>query len=139
MEKFLSCDWGTSSFRLKVIKIPGLEVIAEENSDAGIAKAFELWNQTGQAEEFRMSFYIAILQQNIRSLEKKIGISLDGSPLIISGMASSTMGIINLPYKEFPFCADGSDLNTKIIEAGNNFKHKIIIISGAKTAGDAVR
>src|SRR6266478_104415 len=133
MDKFLSCDWGTSLFRLKVVKIPGLEIIAEENSDGGIAKTFELWKQTGQAEEFRMSFYIDILQQNIRSLEKKSCISLDGSPVIISGMACSTMGMINLPYKEFPFSADGSDLNTKIIEADKNFKHKIIIISGTKT------
>ena len=139
MDKFLSCDWGTSLFRLKVVKIPGLEIIAEENSDQGIAKTFELWKQTRQAEEFRMSFYIDILQQNIKALQKKSDISLDRSPVIISGMASSTMGLINLPYKEFPFGADGSDLNTKIIEADNDFKHKIIIISGAKTTDDAVR
>jgi len=139
MDKFLSCDWGTSLFRLKVVKIPGLEIIAEENSDEGIAKTFELWKQTRQAEEFRMSFYIDILQQNIKALQKKSDISLDRSPVIISGMASSTMGLINLPYKEFSFSADGSDLNTKIIEADNDFKHKIIIISGAKTTDDAVR
>ena len=139
MEKFLSCDWGTSLFRLKVVKIPGLEIIAEENSDGGIAKTFELWKQTGQAEEFRMSFYIDILQQNIKTIEKKSGISLDGFPVVISGMVCSTMGMINLPYKEFPLSADGSDLKTKIIEADNNFKHKIIIISGAKTTDDAVR
>src|SRR5438477_3512663 len=139
MEKFLSCDWGISSFRLKLVKIPGLEIIAEENSYEGRGKTFELWKRTGQAEEFRMSFYIDILQQNIKALQKKSGISLDGYPVIISGMASSTMGLISLPYKEFPFSADGSDLNTKIIEADNNFKHKITIISGAKTTEDAVR
>jgi 2-dehydro-3-deoxygalactonokinase len=64
---------------------------------------------------------------------------LDGLPLVISGMACSTLGMTDLPYKELPFCTDGSDLITKLAEAGNNLKHDIIFISGVKTGSDAMR
>jgi len=139
MEKFLSCDWGTSSFRIKLIEIPGLKIIAEENTNHGIAKTFEFWKQSGKAEETRPSFYLDIIQQHIKVLEKKLNTSFNELPLIISGMACSTMGMINLPYKDFSFSADGSDLITKIIEADDTFTHKTIIISGAKTNDDSMR
>jgi 2-dehydro-3-deoxygalactonokinase len=139
MEKFLSCDWGTSSFRIKLAEIPSLKIIAEENTDQGIAKIFELWKQSGKAEETRLDFYLDFIQEHIRILEKKLDTSFSELPLIISGMASSTMGMINLPYKDFPFSADGSDLITKVIEADDTFTHKTIIISGAKTNDDAMR
>jgi 2-dehydro-3-deoxygalactonokinase len=139
MEKFLSCDWGTSSLRIRLVEIPGIKIIAEENNDQGIARIFELWKQGRKTEEARLIFYFDILNKNIRILEKKLKISLSELPLIISGMVSSTMGMINLPYKDFPFSADGSDLIIKIIEADDTFMHKIIIISGAKTNDDAMR
>ena len=139
MEKFLSCDWGTSSFRLMLIEIAGARVIAEENSDHGIAKVFELWKQSGEPEDVRFFFYLNIIGQHIDALQKKLNSSLDGLPLVISGMACSTLGMIDLPYKELPFSTDGSDLITKLVEAGDNFKHDIIFISGAKTDSDAMR
>src|SRR5260221_5993995 len=139
MEKFLSCDWGTSTFRIKLVDVQGLKIIAEENNDQGIAKTFELWKQSGKAEDTRLIFYLGIVQQHIGILEKKLNTSFNELPLIISGMASSTMGMIDLPYKDFPFSADGSDLIIKIIEPDDTFTRKIIIISGAKTNDDAMR
>jgi 2-dehydro-3-deoxygalactonokinase len=139
IEKFLSCDWGTSSFRLKLVESPGLAIIAESNSDQGIAMIFELWKQSGQTEDVRLLFYLDIIRQHIERLEKKLSFSLNDLPVIISGMACSAIGMIDLPYKEFPFSADGSELITKIIEADDKFRHKTVIISGAKTNDDAMR
>ena len=139
MEKFLSCDWGTSSFRIRVVEMPGIKIIAGENTGQGIAKTFELWKQSRKADETRLIFYLDIIQEHIRILEKKLNTSFSELPLIISGMVSSTMGMIDLPYKDFPFSADGSDLIIKIIEADDTFTHKTIIISGAKTNEDAMR
>ena len=139
MEKFLSCDWGTSSFRLMLVEIAGAKIIAAENSDHGIAKVFELWKQGRQPEDGRFFFYLNIIGRHIDALQEKLNSSLDGFPLVISGMACSTLGMIDLPYKELPFSTDGSDLITKLVEAGGNFKHDIIFISGAKTGSDAMR
>jgi 2-dehydro-3-deoxygalactonokinase len=138
MEKFLSCDWGTSSFRLKLVEITSAKVIAEENTNHGIAKVFEAWKQKGKPENERFHFYLDIVNQHITSIEQKLNSSLDEFPLVISGMACSSLGMIDLPYKELPFSTDGSDLVTKIIKS-DHFKHGIIIISGAKTNDDAMR
>jgi 2-dehydro-3-deoxygalactonokinase len=139
MEKFLSCDWGVSSFRLRVVETAGLKIIAEERSDEGIAKCFKLWKQCGSNEKQRLNFYFDVIREHIKILKRKAGASFDDIPLIISGMASSTIGMVHLPYKQLPFFADGSDLEIKFIKAADNFSHKTIIISGAKTNDDVMR
>jgi 2-dehydro-3-deoxygalactonokinase len=139
MEKFLSCDWGTSSFRLRLVETNGTKIIAEENTGRGIANVFDLWKATGRSESLRFPFYIDSIRQCVGSLEKKLSYSLDGFPLVISGMACSTLGMINLPYKEAPFSTDGSDLITKFTAATDDFKHDILFISGARTENDVMR
>src|SRR5215216_1214665 len=106
MEKFLSCDWGVSSFRLRVVETRSLTIIAEEKSDHGIAMSFELWKQSEKKEKLRLAFYFDVIREHIKILERKSGTSLDKLPLIVSGMASSSIGMINLPYKELPFPAN---------------------------------
>lgn len=139
MGKFLSCDWGTSSFRLRLVETPHLASIQEEISGEGIAQSFRLWQQRGHAQDARLSFYLQIVHNHIQEFERKLGYSLRTIPLIISGMAGSAMGMIELPYKELPFSVDGSDLIVKLIEDGNNLSDVIIIISGARTNEDVMR
>lgn len=136
-EMFLSCDWGTSSFRLRLVSAATQEVIAEETSDAGIATVFSLWQQQSKAD--RVSFYLRFLQQTIVSLEQKLNHSLQQVPLIISGMASSTIGMMEIAYKESPFLLDGSDLKIEMLNATPSFPHDIYLISGVKTNDDVMR
>jgi len=138
MKKFLSCDWGITSFRLRAVETMGFVISAEEKSGQGISKSFEAWKQSGKPERERIAFYLAIIADHLKALQKKTENSLNKMPLIISGMASSSMGIIELPYKEMPFSADGSDLEIKVIES-DDFFGKTIIISGAKTHNDVMR
>ncbi|MES1224215.1 MAG: 2-dehydro-3-deoxygalactonokinase, partial [Bacteroidota bacterium] len=137
MEKFISCDWGTSSLRLRLVDADTMSVLAEVTSSQGILGIYDLWKQNNKEE--RISFYQSILADQIKVLEGQINSSLQDMPLIISGMACSSIGMLELPYKEIPFSTDGKDLIIKIIEATNDFKHKILIISGAKTEEDAMR
>src|ERR1700748_112792 len=99
MNYFLSCDWGTSTFRLKLIDAANGEIIASEYSDQGIANIFAQWKATESARE---PYYLNVLKQQIAAIEKKLNLTLDGVPLIISGMASSSIGILELPYSELP-------------------------------------
>lgn len=138
MEKFLSCDWGVTSFRLRVVETEPFAITAEERSDQGIARSFELWQQSRKAEKDRSVFYMEIVHEHVGALQKKTNSSLSKLPLLISGMASSSVGIIELPYKEMPFSADGSDLELHVMEANNGFG-EVIIISGAKTNNEVMR
>ncbi|MBF9143594.1 2-dehydro-3-deoxygalactonokinase [Hymenobacter properus] len=136
---FLSCDWGTSAFRLRLVERESLKVLAEESSKEGNAATAELWKQAGQPAEQRVAFYLAIVQAHVRKLEEAAKTSLDEVPVVISGMASSTIGMLEVPYKPLPFATDGSDLAVKILPATPEFMHVVLLISGVKSDDDVMR
>src|SRR6201996_8091044 len=139
MNRFLSCDWGTSSFRLRLVDTGNFKVLAEETSGDGIAATYALWQMNGQPEEKRISFYLEVLNMHIRSLENKSGTSLKGIPVLISGMASSTIGFIEIPYTTLPVNVKSANINTVNIPAGKHFEHDVLIISGITANDDVIR
>jgi 2-dehydro-3-deoxygalactonokinase len=138
-ELFLSCDWGTSSFRLRLIAVPESGVLAEVSDSRGIAAAYALWNEKGGNADDRFLFYQGIIRENIDKLQQQTQVSLSGMPLVISGMASANIGMMDLPYKRLPFSLDGSDLITHALPATNSFLYDTYIISGARSDNDVMR
>jgi 2-dehydro-3-deoxygalactonokinase len=138
LKEFLSCDWGTTSFRIRLVESPSCNVLAEESSTQGISSVYESWQQSGHPVEKRFSYYQEILEGHITKIENAAGKSLADIPVIISGMASSTIGMIELPYSELPFSTDGIGLNIKIIPQSQS-GHELTIISGVKSDTDIMR
>lgn len=136
IKQILSCDWGTSSFRLRLVSAEDCSVLAESTNAKGIAAAYGLWLQSGLAENERIPFYKSILLIQIASLDKG---SLAGVPLIISGMASSTIGMAELPYKNIPFRISDANLHVHRIADDEKFPHEIFIVSGLRAASDVMR
>jgi len=139
MKGFISCDWGSTVLRTRIVDAEKQSVLVETVSDQGISATFKLWKQGGSSEESRLLFYLNILKNQIDILEHQSGFSLKEEDLVISGMASSNIGMMELPYKEVPFYVDGSDLHVKMIQISDDFKHEILLISGAKTQNDVMR
>ena len=139
MKSFLSCDWGISSFRLRYIQTSEGKFDSVESTEKGIAATFERWKQSGKAEEKRFAFFRSVIGDHIRQLEDKLKTSLKEIPLVISGMASSSIGMIGIPYKKVPFKSDGSDLQVVKIKRNNDFAHDLLIISGVRTNDDVMR
>jgi 2-dehydro-3-deoxygalactonokinase len=139
MKEIISCDWGSTVLRVRFVDTDKQSAIAEVFNDQGISATSELWNKSGVAEENRLLFYLKVIKNQVDILEKQLGFSLKNQPLVISGMASSNIGMTELPYKEVPFNRNGSDLNVKIIRAPYDFRHEIFLISGAKTKNDVMR
>jgi len=137
MDYFFSCDWGTSSFRLRLIRTKDLVVIAETKSSRGISDTYKLWQQIS-ASSLRSDFYANIVKDEIKFLQQDLSIPTDGIPVLFSGMASSTIGMLDLPYKKMPFNVDGSDLKIEFIINGVGV-NPFVIISGAKTDCDVMR
>ncbi|MET3877732.1 2-dehydro-3-deoxygalactonokinase [Chitinophaga sp. OAE865] len=129
MKYFLSCDWGTSSFRLRLVETDSLHIIVEERSGAGIAGTYQQWQQTTLPRE---EFFAAIINRQIDELEGKTGIPLQDVPVVLSGMASSSIGMIELPYKALPFHLSGTGLGVHIFQ-------RFIIVSGASSGHDVMR
>ncbi len=139
MKKFFSCDWGTTAFRLRLVEAEELKIIADESNQQGIAGTYQHWKKSGKNEELRLNFFLDIIKQHITSIEQKLNTSFENVPVIISGMASSTIGMIELSYKKIPFSIHGTDLNMHAIDASNSFHHKVVIISGVRTDDDVMR
>jgi 2-dehydro-3-deoxygalactonokinase len=139
-DQFLSLDWGTSSFRLRLVEAPRLQVIAEEASDQGIASTYQAWLQTQEQEPAaRIAFYTQVIAAHLPALENQAGRSFRGLPLLLSGMASSTIGLLELPYQRLPFATDGSSLQPHLLPASPGFPHDIYLISGVRSENDVMR
>lgn len=137
MEKFISCDWGTSSFRLRLIEAATKNILAETRSAQGIAATYALWKEQDVAD--RILFYTGIILQQIIVLEQQCGYSLDDITILISGMASATIGMMELPYKFIPLQISKAELQTHVVPATGTCRHTIIIISGVRSATDVMR
>lgn len=136
---FLSCDWGTSSFRLRLIDAASGNVAGESVSGEGISWANETFMLRSVPEDQRVTFYYSIINRHIKKINAQLKDPDDTTPVIISGMASSNIGIVELPYTLLPFSTSGEDIGVKSIGKEHSFTHDLNIISGACTNSDVMR
>ncbi len=136
MEKFLSCDWGTSSFRLRLADALSGEVFDEVRSGQGIAETYKDWQTANRPKSERAAFYKAVLSDAIRKMKK---VPEGAMPVILSGMASSSVGIEELPYRSFPFTWDSLEFPVKKFDADECLKYPLYLISGFRTQTDIMR
>src|SRR5690606_24960682 len=136
---FLSCDWGTSSFRLTLAALNSLEVLGAVRNDRGVSATFREWKNSGGDEVGRVNFFLVVIRDAIAEVEHAYGRSLEGVPVVVSGMASASIGMINLPYGELPFAVDGANLTVHRMVANASFPHDVLLVSGIKSADDVMR
>ena len=135
---FLSCDWGTTSFRLKLFDIVHGITLAEEISDKGCAGIFNEW-QKSRSKTSPAIHYLLYLKEALSRLSQKTGIVLENMDIVISGMASSSIGMRELPYASLPFPIDGAAAVTNWISGEEIILNNILLISGVATHNDLMR
>jgi len=104
--EFLSCDWGTSSFRIRWIKAD--QVIREFQDGTGCRTLFD---EALASQKSRRALFESFLRGTLDRWEgtgSKI-------PLVISGMASSTIGWQEVPYARTPLRLDASNLRFELL------------------------
>jgi 2-dehydro-3-deoxygalactonokinase len=139
--EFLSCDWGTTSFRLRRIAGADRAVIREIREQAGVKSLYEEALRSGaEIESARANVFARFLNGKLEALlgdEKTPGHKL---PLVISGMASSSVGWRELPYAKAPFPLDGSGVQSQEVNWSKpEWLGPAYLISGVATAGDMMR
>lgn len=134
---FFSCDWGTSSFRLRLVDTT-LQIKAESSSNEGVARVFEDWQHNKHKNE-RLHFYQSVLRHHIGKIEADLNCTLNDLPVVVSGMASSTIGMMELPYKHLPFLATGKDLSYEVLNSTEWFRHPVVLVSGVRSERDVMR
>ncbi|MBU2899793.1 2-dehydro-3-deoxygalactonokinase [Maribacter dokdonensis] len=128
---FISCDWGTSNFRLRLVETKTLNVLVEHKTDQGVKNVYQKFLQQNQIDQTQ--FFKNYLENQINNLDEHHKADL----VLAAGMASSNIGMKELPYGEIPFNDKGAGLHWEIVP----FKDKldIILISGVKTETGMMR
>jgi len=151
MSMFISCDWGTSASRLRLLE--GRDVLATLSTHAGIAATHAAWQASGLPSAERVAFYREVLEKAIGELagsaqaggwnheaaDGASGRDLHGIPMVISGMASSSIGMLELPYHPLPFNASGADLKPTTLPPTTASPRTLYLLSGVRSADDVMR
>ncbi|MBD2755838.1 2-dehydro-3-deoxygalactonokinase [Spirosoma validum] len=136
----LGCDWGTSSFRLRLINSQDQQLVDEITSQEGVANTFTSWKKNGESRGIsREEFFRQQLKTQISVLAQKVTVNLRNVPIVISGMASSSIGMDEVPYATLPFPADGSQASVKRLDSQADFPHDILLIGGVCSEHDVMR
>jgi len=131
----LCCDWGTSSFRLRLVHRLTGNISAEILSSQGVSIVYEQWREMNPLPS-RETYYLEFIRNQIKGLEGKFGKPLDAVPFILTGMASSSIGLRELPYAQTPFPLDGSAaISTQLVDN----KRPILLVSGLRTNHEVMR
>jgi 2-dehydro-3-deoxygalactonokinase len=139
MNLLISCDWGTSNFRLRLVDSDRRESIGEVCGPEGVAAVYSRWRETGLGPKERLGFYQAVLAKEVEHLRKHTTYSVAGLPVVMSGMASSSIGMVELPYRQVPMVLTGQELIRVAIPKAEGFEHSILLVSGVRTKDDVMR
>ncbi|MFN6018402.1 MAG: 2-dehydro-3-deoxygalactonokinase [Verrucomicrobiota bacterium] len=112
ISEFTSCDWGTTNLRVRIVRDDA--VVIETRSGQGASSL-------NSPQEFREALAAAMDAMGAPK------------PVVISGMAGSSIGWKELPYARLPFRLDGSDAVVDEIEPD------IFLISGVRSEDDVMR
>ena len=129
---FISCDWGTSNFRLRLVETESLNVLYEHATDQGVKKVFEkfLEQDNLNQKQFFTDYLVRQTQQLPLNYQKHL--------VVLSGMGSSSIGLRELPYAEMPITMDGNSLLWENLYI-DLFDLNLLLISGVKTETGMMR
>lgn len=131
LQFLISCDWGTSSFRLRLLQ--GREtpkVLADRTSSRGI-----LTFPPNDADEFR-EYLILEIDRLFRGAK----LSPEPIPVYLSGMITSSLGWLELSYAGLPFRLDGSNAVVERTELQRVYGcHNLVFFSGVRSEDDVMR
>ncbi|MCM4170519.1 2-keto-3-deoxy-galactonokinase [Arenibacter sp. TNZ] len=131
-KKFISCDWGTSNFRLRLVDFNSLKVLSEIRTDLGIKKCYQLYSQ--QKVRSQQDFFAEYLMSQLEKLDLN---GVENNYLVASGMLSSSIGMQELEYCKLPMAFSGEELISSWLSLGGKFD--LLLISGARTNNDVMR
>ena len=137
---FFSCDWGTTSFRLRRVNAVDGSVVAEQREATGV-RALQARYPAGDRAA-RAEVFAGFLREHLRGMMGNNLAALAGIPVAISGMASSSVGWRELPYARLPVGVDGAGISQEVFDLefdGGSTRMPIRLISGVRTDTEIMR
>ncbi len=137
--EFVSCDWGTSWLRLRRVREADGQVVAEAREPEGVKSLF---SRTTPGDRIaREKIFSTFFADRLFSFLSRSGPVEGTIRVMLSGMASSSVGWRELPYARTPFSLRGTDTVIQPLEVhlANNLVARIHLISGVATEVDMMR
>jgi len=139
MENYIvCCDWGTSVFRLQLVDNSTGDVLKQISSGDGVSTVYREWTSSSKTISLK-EFYLKVLHVHLNTLLLDLHLSSEVNQVLISGMASSSIGLEELPYANVPFSLDGQTAVIKNIPKTVDFPFDIFLISGVRVTDDVMR
>ena len=135
----ISIDWGTSRLRIRLVDATSGDVLAAVATDDGVASLACIAGDSAMARAERFAVHA---RRSIAALKTTHGADsrVDDAPVVISGMAGSSLGWCELPYARLPFPLDGLVLVTRDMgPLGGGHRGHVILISGVRSDDDVMR
>jgi 2-dehydro-3-deoxygalactonokinase len=132
IKTFVSVDWGTTNLRLRLVEVPSLAIVEEVVSPKGIKTIYNEWLDFGGEKE---TYFLNFLKEQLAHIITPIAADVT---IVISGMASSSIGLRELSYADLPFKTDGKSLKIENIQS-DIIPNRIQLISGVKSDSDVIR
>lgn len=134
-DRLISIDWGTSSFRMRLVSISNATVLAEISSNQGVSVLNNQWAK-GDEDRSRLDFFKQFLVQQLLSWK---GFDIKGSPILISGMASSSIGLYEVDYRALPFSIQNDVPHFHHFEASDELSLAVYLLGGIKSDNNVMR
>lgn len=135
MKTILCCDWGTSAFRLRLIDGDSLNILSEIQTHQGVSVLHQSWMNSNSSGE-KLIFFVEYLESQIQLLFQQSKEEDSQVPIVVSGMATSSIGPLELPYARTPFPLSGESLVYQI----EGIKDRPMLwVSGMRTQTDVMR
>ena len=140
MTHFFSCDWGTTAFRLRRVNVADGRVVAEISEPTGV-RAMQARYPAGDASA-RATAFASFLREQLDKMARKDPAALAGVPMVmVSGMASSSVGWREVPYATVPVGLDGANLRQEVfnLDLADGRPARIQLISGLRDSTEMMR
>jgi len=121
---------------MRAISVSPWQLLSEYRSGDGTASIAAHYQGAERPHAFA-----TILAEGLVPLTTQQGEQLVGAPIVISGMASSSIGWRELPYASLPISLDGSGLVWQELPpvASAVGEHRVLLISGVRSQTDIMR
>ena len=131
-KQFISIDWGTTNFRMRLVELSELKIIEEVKSSMGVKALNQIIRENNRS---RQEVYFEFIKEQIEKLRY---LREDTDQIIISGMASSNIGLKSLPYANLPIKINGAGILSEKIKLPES-PFSILLISGVRSDEDVMR
>ncbi|MBB4078014.1 2-dehydro-3-deoxygalactonokinase [Lewinella aquimaris] len=128
---FISCDWGTSNFRLRVVEAATLDVLAQRATGQGIQRMNEQFLSGDRSDRYR--HFAAYLREQVDLLPE----ARPTFPIVVSGMASANIGMQELPYGKLPIGRQARNLVSEVREFRSG--QALVLVSGVHSETGIMR